>query len=87
MEQLEQYEQRWNGRLQGGEEEPAMSDGPCHLGPMVRSQPELLLRAMFESVQGSLSMSIVRITTADLENLGVSLVGTAAGTHVNILGA
>ena len=77
---------RWNWRLEGGERLP-VEWRALPPGAMVRSQPEMLLRAMFESVQGSMSMSIGRITTRDLENLGVSLVGTAAGTHVNIPGA
>jgi hypothetical protein len=51
VEWLEHYEERWNWRLQGGAEKPAVSSQPA-LPPeaTVRSQPQLLLRAMTESV-------------------------------------
>ena len=57
MEQLEHYEERQNWRLKGGDESSVVS-GPT---AMVRSQPELLLRAMSGTVamhhQGSVLMS------------------------------
>jgi hypothetical protein len=33
LEQFKQYEEKWNFRLKGREEYPAVSGQPCHLGP------------------------------------------------------
>jgi hypothetical protein len=33
VEQLEHYEERWNWRLQGGDEQHIVSSQPSHLGP------------------------------------------------------
>jgi hypothetical protein len=30
---LEHQEERWNWKVQGEEEQPAVSGQPCHLGP------------------------------------------------------
>ena len=45
VEQLEHCEERWDWGFEGGEEEPGMGGQPS-----VRSQPELPLKAMSESV-------------------------------------
>jgi hypothetical protein len=59
VEQLKHYEERWNWRLEGGEEYPAIS-----------AQPELLLSTMTESVttqwQGLMSISVAHVTTREL---------------------
>lgn len=61
---LEYYKERWNWKHKGGE---ANCEWPPRLlpGAMLKSQPELPLRAMSESVatQQQGSMSVAHITT------------------------
>lgn len=71
---------RWNWRLDGEEEWLGLP-----WGTMVRSQSELLLRAMPGSMamQGSGSVSDVR---GSPENAGVPLVREVTGDHVDVQG-
>lgn len=84
MGQLKHYEERWYWRLEDEEENPVTRAQPKG---QARSQPELPLKAMTESVatqwQGSVSCLWLVLP---LENMAMSLVRAAARDHVDVQG-
>ena len=79
MEQLEHYEERWNWRLKGGDEEPVVSGQLHYQGPWQAAAKSCVSVYRF-SAQGGVHGWLI----LPLENTVISLFRAAAGNHVGV---